>query len=264
MDENKPSTAAPQTAFRRPILATLLLLVMAIVFLCAGIFAFIRVGLPGDRVAAIAVHRLERSIGKTLSFGSAQLSWLSLDEAKISLTDLKVREAPDAPLLVQIPRVVVEIRALPLFAGTLQIDRLELSEPALFLPEIRHNKATAITSDTQALRFPLYPIIRRLELIQGRVVLGHSAGNGHFQKILLSRIQADVKNLTLDAVESVAIKGMANSGEKAGSFDISGNIDSTPFNGGEWRGHVRVPTVHVSDIPIPRSCLILTVRYTVF
>ena len=33
---------------------------------------------------------------------------------------------------------------------------------------------------------------------------------------------------------------MANSGEKAGSFDISGNIDSTPFNGGEWRGHVRV------------------------
>ena len=174
MDENNPSTAAPQTAFRRPILATLLFLVIAIVFLCAGIFAFIRVGLPGDRVAGIAVYRLERSIGKNFSFASAQLSWLSLDQARIALTDLKVREAPGAPLLVQIPRVVIEIRALPLFAGTLQIDRLELSEPALFLPEIRHNKATAITSDTQALRFPLYPIIRRLELIQGRVVFGYS------------------------------------------------------------------------------------------
>jgi AsmA-like C-terminal region len=240
MDENNPSTATPQTAFRRPILVTLLFLVIAFVFLCAGIFAFIRVGLPGDRVAGIAVYRLERSIGKNFSFASAQLSWLSLDQARISLTDLKVREAPGAPLLVQIPRVVIEIRALPLFASTLQIDRLELSEPALFLPEIRHNKPTAITSDTQALNFPLYPIIRRLELIQGRVVFGHSSGNRHLEKTLLSRIQADLKDLTLDGAESVAIKGMAHSGEKAGSFDISGNIDSTPFNGGEWRGHVRV------------------------
>ncbi len=201
---------------------------------------FIRVGLPGDRVAGIAIHRLERSIGKSFSFATAQLSWLSLDEARISLTDLKVREQPGASLLIHIPRVVIEISALPLFAGTLKINRLELSEPALFLPEIRHNKATAIIPDTQALRFPLYPMIHRLELIQGRVVLGHSVGNRYVEKTLFSRIQADLKNLTLDGAESLTVKGMAISGEKAGAFDISASVDSTPFNGAEWRGQIRV------------------------
>lgn len=240
MDENNPSTVAPQTAFRRPILATLLFLVIALVFLCAGIFTFVRVALPGDRVAGIAIHRLERSIGKKFSFATAQLSWLSLDEARISLTDLKVREGPDAPLLMHIPRLVIEIRALPLFAGTLQINRLELSEPALFLPEIRHNKAAAIISDTQALRFPLYPVIHRLELIQGRVLLGYSVGNRYVEKTLFSRIQADLKNLTLDGAESLTVKGMATSGEKAGAFDLSASVDSTPYNGEEWRGQVRV------------------------
>ncbi|MGO9569019.1 MAG: AsmA-like C-terminal region-containing protein [Desulfomonilaceae bacterium] len=240
MDENNPSTIAPHAACRRPILTALLLLVIAIAFLCAGIFAFIRVGLPGDRVVGIAIHRLERCIGKSFSFGSAQLSWLSLDEARISLTDLKVREAPGAPLLVQIPRVVVEIRALPFFAGILQINRLELSEPALILPELGQKGAPGKFSDTQALRFPLYPMIHRLELIQGRVVLGYSVGNRYVEKILFSRIQADVKDLTLDGAESLAVKGMASSGEKTGSFDISGSVDSTPFNGGEWRGHMRM------------------------
>ena len=132
MDENNPSNLAPRTGFKRPILAALLLLVIAIVFLCAGLFAFIRVGLPGDRVAGIAIHRLERCTGKSVSFASAQLTWLSLDEARISLTDLKVRKESGAPPLVQIPRVVIEIRALPFFTGTLQVNRLELTEPAFF------------------------------------------------------------------------------------------------------------------------------------
>jgi AsmA-like C-terminal region/Protein of unknown function len=239
MDQNNPSTVKPQTAFRRPILAALLLLVMAAVCLCAGVFAFIRVGLPGDRVASIAIHQLERSIGKSFSFGSAQLTWLSLDEARIALTDLNVREAPGSPPLIHIPRVVIEIRAFPFFAGTLQIDRLELLEPAVFLPLVRYNRAPGLVSDSQAFAFPLYPVIRRLELIQGRVVLGLPTGKRYGERTLFAKIQAEGNNLTLDGAESIIIKGVAASGEKSGQFDISGNVDSTPFNGAEWSGHVR-------------------------
>jgi hypothetical protein len=247
MDQNNPSTVKPQTAFRRPILAALLLFVMAVVCLCAGVFVFIRLGLPGDRVASIAVRQMERSIGKSFSFGSAQLTWLSLDEARIALTDLTVRDAPGSPLLIHIPRVVIEIHALPFFAGTLQIDRLELLEPALFLPKIRYNKVRGLVADSQAHAFPLYPVIRQLELIQGRVVLGRPTGKRHGERTLFSKIQVEAKNLTLDTAESVIIKGVALSSDKAGSFDISGNVDSTPFHGGVWRGHVRA---RLSPCPI--------------
>ena len=71
------------------------------------------------------------------------------------------------------------------------------------------------------------------------MVFGYFIGNRYVENTLLSKIQADVKNLTLDGAESVAIKGMAISGEKAGCFHISGKVDSTPFNGREWYGDIR-------------------------
>ncbi len=232
-------------------MAALLLLVMGFVFLCAGILVFIRVGLSGDAVASIAVHRLGRSIDKSISFSSAKLSWLSLERARISLNDLKVREMPGAPLLLNVPKVVIEISALPFLSGSLQINRLELFQSTIFLPEIRQGASALTISDWHAPAFRLYPVIRRLELLQGRVVLGNSLGNRYVEKVLFSKIQLSVRNLTIRGAEDLAIKGIATSGERAGLFDVSGRVDSTPFKGGEWRGHVRV---RMSACPILPFC----------
>ncbi|MGB6064015.1 MAG: AsmA-like C-terminal domain-containing protein [Desulfomonilaceae bacterium] len=240
MDENLSSTVPTRPTFRRRIIAAFLLLVLGFVFLCAGILVFIRVGLRGESVASFAAHRLGRSLDKDIYFSSAELSWLSLERARISLSDLKVREKPGAPLLLHVPKVVIEINALPFLAGYLQINRLEFFRPTFFLPQIRQSTPAHILPDWHTLAFRLYPVIRRLELIQGRVVLGNSLGSRYVERVLFSKIHLNVRNLTISGAEDVAINGIAVSGERAGRFEISGGVESTPFSGEEWRGHIKV------------------------
>ena len=233
-------------------MAALLLLVMGFVFLCAGILVFIRVGLSGDAVASIAVHRLGRSIDKSISFSSAKLSWLSLERARISLNDLKVREMPGAPLLLNVPKVVIEISALPFLSGSLQINRLELFQSTIFLPEIRQGRGLRLPFRIGTPRpsgsIRLYA---DLSCFKAASCLGNSLGNRYVEKVLFSKIQLSVRNLTIRGAEDLAIKGIATSGERAGLFDVSGRVDSTPFKGGEWRGHVRV---RMSACPILPFC----------
>ena len=90
------------------------LFLVALVFMLAGVVVFVRIGLPGDRVARMAIGHLEASLGQRVMFSSAQLSWLSASRARLVVADLAFSESPDRPAYLKIPKSIVEVDLLPL------------------------------------------------------------------------------------------------------------------------------------------------------
>ena len=157
-----------------------------------------------------------------------------------------------APLLLNVPKVVIEISALPFLSGYLQINRLELFQSTIFF--LRSGKAPCAYHFGFGTPRPSGSIrlYADLSCFRPRGSGKFSGQSGCREGLVLENSTECSGILLLDkGATTGTIKGIATSGERAGLFDVSGRVDSTPFKGGEWRGHVRV---RMSACPILPFC----------
>lgn len=212
--------------------------------LVAGVFLFVRFGLEGSQLVSIVAGGIESSTGKKVSFSSAELEWLSLDSARISISDLQVSETPQAKAFLSIPKIEFRVTLRPILKGTLQFDDITVISPVLVVPRQSLSHPPGQIAPPPAPK--LYPVVKHLELRDGRIVFGDAAEEPGPNSPFLSDIQVTADELTPSGAKDFQITGKAISHNKTGAFSVNGKVDATPAFGGDWKGRV---TAHITDFP---------------
>ena len=234
-------------AFLRRIATALFLLFLSIFFLLAGVLLFVRVGLDADRAAQIVIHRVQAATGAVISVSSAQLSWVSVDRAEIVCKDLKFKERPDSPVILKIPVLTLEMSALPALRGVLMIERLDLAGPELYLLAGNGHKAREVPPNLNTRQFKLQPLVKQLRISEGRIFSGAPGQSGRRDAPVFSGLRITGTDLSPAGAESLQVAGTATENGSAGTFEISGRLNSTPFWDKFWSGEV---TIGASGCPI--------------
>jgi hypothetical protein len=250
MDEKKINNRVNRRSLLWRSARVALLVVSALIFLCAGLVVFLRVGVSGDQVARLLIPRLEKALDKKIAASSVHLAWLSWDSAKLSVTQLTVREAAGSQVFLSIPASEMEIGLGEVLSGTLLIYRLTLTQPALSLsPRPMEARETAQTPPVKAPDHSplLLPLVRLLEIREASLIFRDPRQPALPGKVLLSKVNVTGREITPSGVESLTATGLVPGDEKTGSVDISAVVASTPLHSGQWRGETRI---RLTDCPV--------------
>ncbi len=243
--ENKNQIIAPGSKWLRRVIAAIVLLLAVVFTIVAALFLFVRFGLEGKQVVSMIADGIESSTGKKITFSSAELEWLTLDSARISVSSLEVRDDPSHKPELSIPKVELRVSLMPLLKGTLNFDYITISSPTVIIPRPspfgEHEKMKPPPAPK------IYPVVKHLEIRDGRVVFGVPGVENGTNKTFFSDIQFTVEDLTPRGAKDFRLSGKAVSYNKTGAFDISGQVDATPVFDGEWKGRV---DAKITDCPV--------------
>jgi len=217
---------------------------VTVVLLClcvfaAGVLAFFRIGLTGDQVANRIVPRLERSLGWSMSYGSAHLQWSGFEAATLILSDLKCRDTADGPVRFQVAETGVEVRLLPLVKGVLRIERIAVARPVLYMPiSFRPSKPNGQDhASSSTLWGPLIRLeVGRVDLARGRIVFGGSVQGRDATAAVVEEVRLAAENISLSGVERVSVVGSMPAAGAPGRFELEGRLQSTLASPSDWSG----------------------------
>ena len=99
--------------------------------LCAGFLGYVRFWMDGAQVARLVVPRLEASLGKRISYRSMDLAWTSPCGARITASDLEVRDTRRTPVDIRVPKLVVDLSLKSVWRGTVLLNRIRVVRPVL-------------------------------------------------------------------------------------------------------------------------------------
>lgn len=216
------------------------LFLAALVFTLAGVVLYVRIGLPGDKVARIAIGHLQASLGQHIVFSSARFSWLSATRARLLVADLGFSESAGRPVYLRIPRSVLEMDLLSLFKGKPVIDRAVFVSPAVLL-------TSGVTGCRQAIAgrggffgvritSSSLPAIRHLEISDARVFSASTSTESTSPVLVLEKVGITAEEVTAWGVKNAAVRGRPAGGSAEAVFELGGHIDSTPLGNGQWSG----------------------------
>lgn len=243
--KNRSETPALRSKWPRRVAALIILLLVAALLIVGGGFLFVRFGLEGKQVVSIITGGIESSTGKSVSFSSADLEWLSLDSARISVSNLEVRDNPESKPNLSVPKIDLRVSLMPLLKGTLHFDYITVDNPTLVVPRPSMFHPREKMAPPPAPK--VYPVVKRLEIRDGRIVLGESGGENSPIKTYFSDVTVTADDLTPGGAEEFQVTGKAVSYNRTGSFSINGKVDSTPVLDSEWKGRV---ITTISDFPV--------------
>ena len=239
---------------KSPRLARLFVIFLAaVVFALAGVIVYVRIGLPGDQVARLAIGRLEASLGHHIVFSSARFSWLSATRARLLLAGLEFSESPDRPPYLKIPRSVIEMDLFSVIRRNPVVDRAKFYNPALFL--IRGAEDTHPVSAARGAlnghRIPpsFIPSIRHLEVTEAQVYSLGSSTEATSPVLLFDGLVITAEGITASGVKKAAVRGMPTGGSYEAVFELGGSIDSTPLVNRPWAGKLFARFRHCPILP---------------
>ncbi len=265
MDQNETDSKVRPRSFARRAIRAASFVFFALLFLCAGLLLFIRVGLRGDHVARLLVPRLEKALDKKIAASSVHLAWVSWNTVKLSMTELTVRDNPESPVLLRIPGSEMEIGLGEILSGTLLINRLVVVQPAVSLSQGRGDRKETLQAPVKGARRPplLLPKVRLLEVKDGSFILRDPQRPSLPGKVLLAKVNVAGRELTSRGVESFTATGLVPGDEKTGSLEVSAVVESTPLHSREWQGDARIRLVDcpVSSLKALASCVNFSVPF---
>ncbi len=217
------------------------LFLAALVFMLAGVVIFVRIGLPGDKVARIAIGRLEGSLGQRIAFSSAGLSWLSATRARLVVADLEFSASRDESVYLKIPQSIVEVDLLPLLGGNLPIiDRAAVYSPSVFLTPHGHEPRSAVASRKRlsgVRSSPLsIPAISQLQVTKAKVFSQSGSTRSSAPILLFEGVEITAEEVTASGAGKVVVQGRPVGGSAEAMFQFRGHIDSTSFVNEPWSG----------------------------
>ncbi|MBI5252269.1 MAG: hypothetical protein HY912_22470, partial [Desulfomonile tiedjei] len=243
--ENRNQTTASRSKRPGRVALVLTLLFAFVLVLVGGAFLFVRFGLEGKQVVSMIAGGIESSTGKKVSFASADLEWLSLDSARITVSDLEVRDNPGLKQVLSVPKIELRVTLMPILAGTLHFDYITITSPLIVVPR------PSIFHPPEKMAPPpapkVYPVVKRLEIHGGRIVFGESIEEAETSKTFFSEIQLIADDLAPRGAKDFQLSGKAVSYNKTGMFSIKGKVDATPVLDREWRGRV---DAKITDLPV--------------
>ncbi|MBI4965980.1 MAG: AsmA-like C-terminal domain-containing protein [Desulfomonile tiedjei] len=260
MDHDKTNKQSRRSSVPRVIAACLLLIFLCILVIGMAAVLYARYHLDGEQIARFVIPRLENEVEKRISFSSVDLTWLSFDTPRIILTGLKVREKADEKVVIDVPEIMLEMRLLPILKGTIAIERVRIVGPTVSLgPEqLQPEKEPQAGPRSWIPPAMLWPVVKRFELSDGRMVWRGTAGRLDDEGVLLSNIEITATDLTPRGAGGFVIKGLAPEGNRTGSFHVSGELSEMPWQETDWRGKVRV---QLTDFPLlPFQALVPRVK----
>lgn len=105
-----------------------------VVLLLAGVLAA-KLYFTGDRLRSLVVPRIESATGREASLGDISLSLLpslGVEVADFRLSNPRGADFPN-PYFLSLKRLFIDVRLLPLIGGRIEIDRVVLDEPVVYL-----------------------------------------------------------------------------------------------------------------------------------
>ncbi|MBI5570169.1 MAG: hypothetical protein HY914_09510 [Desulfomonile tiedjei] len=233
---------AGSRAFARKFVAALLFVLLGAVFLCGGLFLYLRIGLDDDLVARTVVAQLDRSLDSRVTLGSAHLEWLSLDTAQLSIENLEIRDKSDSFLIFSVTKIDLQASVSHLVTGTLLVDSIRLNGPTLHLRPASEREQCAGGPAASCTICPVWlkPILRKVEMSRGRVFCERAAADRRQRQIALSDVQAEVTNLTAAGAEQFVLNGLLPGEAGTGSFQASGRLACNPLSGEPLRGEAGI------------------------
>lgn len=123
----------------------LIILAIPLALLLVGILVA-KLYFTGDRLKALIVPGIESATNRTAEIGDISLSFLP--SLGISVSDFRLSNPPGPdfpnPYFLSLRDLFIDVRLLPLFSGRIEIDKLVLDEPVIYLdvlPDGRKNSS---------------------------------------------------------------------------------------------------------------------------
>jgi hypothetical protein len=242
MDKAEISNASVRSSYARLIAKTLMLLLLAALLFCVGLLVFMRVGMDGNQLGRLVIPRLESQLDKTISVASVELGWLSAGTARISLSGLEVRDRGANTVELRVSHAELEIDCFSIAKGQVVANLVRISEPVVFVPPPEEvlKRLKAKPEGGGFTPPPIFPVIRRLEITNGRLALAAPAGSSSPSRGLLSGIEVTATATTSTAIEQFTAKAVASDTATGPSLVAEGRLDSNPLLGEELKGEARI------------------------
>ncbi len=251
MSKTELSKAATRSSYPKLIAKAVLLLVLALLLFCAGLFVFVRVSMDGDQLARLLIPRLESQLEKKISLTSLNLTWLSAGTARISLTGLEAQERDTGSMVLTVSEAELEVDCLSVMKGQILVNLVRISEPTVFVPPPEEALKRLKAQPKGGFKPPpLYPVILDLEITNGRLALVAPAGSSSSSKVLLSGIEVLAKAATSASVEKFMLKAVASETATGPSLLVEGRLDSSPLLGKELRGEAKIECTGFPIFPL--------------
>lgn len=218
-----------------------LFVALAVLLICAGVLAYARFWMDGATVAALVVPRLESALGKRISYGSAELSWTSLCEARITAVDLEIRDSKRIPVMIRIPRLVVHLSLKSAWHGVISLNQIRVVRPVLRIDGLGESPGGAETNAVQRTRLGLFRfVLSNLTVTEGSVVMSRTTRSTPVDRVLLSNVQGSYIHGPETRDGRFKARGAVSEGHNKGLAEVWGKLDSTSLAHGSWQGSVRV------------------------
>ncbi len=225
---------------------TLFLVIVALTAWTAGIVVFLVHGIDGNRVARLLKPRIEAAAGLKISFSGARLSWTSAGRPRLTVNNLGIREVAEGAVYVYSPVATFDANLIPLLKGTVAIDRVYFSNPALVITPSAssrpHGSVGGMVGPASNLpigrqdvyparqvqsgesphvgSFPRFQVtVGSLEVENGRV-LATPPAPGAPDRTLFDRVNLHIRGITRCGVEGFAVAGTAEGSTSSGPFDV--------------------------------------------
>lgn len=234
-------------------------LLLAGLFLAAGLFLLIRFGLTGSHITGFVFPRLEDALGKRIACTSADVSWTTSVTGTICIRDVKILNQAGTILLTHIPEAVFDIDLTPLLKGIISLDKATFLRPTFFLygPNVGSDSTESARLFPSS-AVPILPRILHLELTDGSLVYSDSPENPQSGRTVFSKIHCEATGVTPSGFDRISLTGMAPQPKKEGSLEISGGYSENQRNGGAssriFSGRIRAVGVPLNAIKKIASC----------
>ncbi len=217
MGENASQIPVRRRVAVKRIAGAILVLLISIASLTGGFLLYIRVGLQGDRLARLLASRLELACGARISFVSAQLQWLDAEKGRLVLNGLRLCHHHQCGSILEVPKILVEFRTLPVLKGQLSLTKVVAASPTFYLEQGYLPRQKAITSGSI---LPLRPVIGLCEINQGRIVSANPGGSAAV--VLMENLEFSGANITPSGVDDLVVRADVPSAQQSGLLSLSG------------------------------------------
>jgi len=248
MEEDHKQHQGPKLSWSRRIAGVALLFVLCLVLIGAGLACFVRIGFDGNRVARLLLPRLGAALDMSISYSSAQLTWISAGTGMITLGDLKIADPKDRAVLLHVPTTQIEVSFSRILSRTILLSHVRLIHPTLIVDSKPRDAELAPESPSRGMRsLYFFPVITGLDLVDGQVLVREAREKAKAGSAILSGIHLRASEISLFGIKGLDARGYARGGQQAGTFEISGALESTSLEGREWQGKV---SVRLSSFPV--------------